>query len=225
VENLGVEKGTVNIGYVHPNIVTEGFARSLANLCLWQPNRIIGLTSASNPRQEVARNEVIKNFLRSPAEWFMWIDTDMTFHHDSIEKLRATADKNDADMVGGLAFVYKRGINTITPNAYMWDTDESHFTEMSDYESGRVYAIDGTGAAFILVNRRVFEAWDSEFWYQTWREHPKTGDPMGHDLAFCLQSKQEYGFKLLYDTGVKTGHTKHFELTEQSYEDYLRLRD
>ena len=218
--NQKIVPNSVNIGYVHPNIVTEGFARSLANLCLWEPNQIIGLTSASNPRQEVARNEAIKNFLKGPSEWFMWIDTDMTFYHDAIQKLRSTALEHKADMVGGLGFIYKRGPNEIIPNGYNFDEEKLYFAVIEDYESGKVYEIDGTGSGFILIHRRVFEAWDNEYWHQTWREHPVTGGPMGHDLAFCYQSVKVNGFKLLWDTGVKTGHTKYFELTEESYITY-----
>ena len=214
-----MEPDTVNISYVHPNIVMEGFARSLAQICLWPGNKILGLTSVSNPRHEVARNEAIRNFLESPSEWNMWIDTDMTFEHDSIEQLRATALKHDADMVAGLAFIYKRGHNVIQPNAYSWNGAEG-FKEMEDYESGNVYEIDGTGSAFMLTHRRVYEAWDNEYWHQTWREHPETGEPMGHDLAFCYRATQVDGFKLLYDTGVETGHIKHFELREDNFRAY-----
>lgn len=212
-----MEPDTVNISYVHPNIVTEGFARSLAQICLWPGNKILGLTSASNPRHEVARNEAIREFLKSPAEWNMWIDTDMTFDHDAVQRLRATALKHDADMVGGLAFIYKRDQGIIQPNAYTWGGPEKGFTDMEDYTSGTVYEIDGTGSAFMLIHRRVYEAWDNEYWHQTWREHPTTGQPMGHDLAFCYQATQKDGFKLLYDTGIKSGHTKHMVLTEDNY--------
>ena len=178
------------------------------------------ITSVSNPRQEVARNEAIKNFLRTPAEWNMWIDTDMTFDYDAIEKLRDTANKNDADMVGGLAFIYKRGLNEIIPNAYVWEEKRNLYEDMGDYESGKTYEIGATGSAFLLINRRVYEKWGHEFWHQTWREHPQSGIQMGHDLAFCYTAVQEHGFKLLYDTSVQTGHTKHFAITEETFRNY-----
>ena len=220
IQKRNMEPNSVNISYVHPNIVTEGFARSLAQLCLWRPNLILGLTSVSNPRQEIARNEAIKNFLLSPSEWNMWIDTDMTFNYDAIEKLRDTALANDADMVSGLGFIYKRGLNAIIPNGYAWNEEERWFHEVEDYESGKTYEIDGTGSGFLLIHRRVFEAWDNEYWHQTWREHPASGKSMGHDLAFCYEATQNLGFKLLWDTDVKTGHIKHFELTEENYDAY-----
>lgn len=210
----------VFIGYVHPNTVTEGFCRSLAENALWQANGIMGFISASNPRQEVARNAAIKSFLDTPGDWFMWIDTDMTFEYNSIERLVATAHKHKADIVSGLGFIYKRQDEQIVPNGYWFDEEDLYYKEHADYEPGKVYEIDGTGSGFVLIHRRVLEAWDDEFWHSTWRAHPHTGGQMGHDLAFCFKAKREYGFKIVWDTGVKTGHIKHFELTEENYNSY-----
>ena len=141
----------------------------------------------------------------------------MSFDHDAVERLRATALKHDADMVAGLAFIYNRGAHTIFPNMFEYTGPEEGFKPVDDYESGRVYEIDGTGSAFMLIHRRVYEDWDNEYWHQTWREHPETGQPMGHDLAFCYEVTQTYGRKLLYDTSVKTGHIKAMALTEENY--------
>jgi len=192
----------------------------MMEICLWKPNNIWGLTSASNPRQEVARNAAIQNFLASEGDWMMWIDTDMTFEYDSIERLLKTAQKTKADIVTGLGFIFKRSEQMIVPNGYIWNDDDEAFVEMGNYEKDRVYEIDGTGSGFVLIHRRVFEAFDDVFWHQTWVKHPRTGRPMGHDLAFCWRAKQDYGMKIVWDTSVKTGHIKYFELTESDYDTY-----
>jgi len=221
---MEVMPGTVSLAYVHVNFVMEGFARSLANLCLWEPNKIMGLISTANPRQEVARNAAIVNFLDTPTEWLMWIDTDVTLKYDAIERLLATAEKHDADMVQALGFIFKRQGNIVIPNGYYWKEDVGHFVETDDYDSGEVYEIDGAGAGCILINRRVFEAWDTKFWHQTWVHHPKTDGEMGHDLAFAYQATQVDGFKMMWDTGVLTGHIKHFELDEEAFRNYQRMQ-
>ena len=159
---MDVLEDSVVIGYVHPNIVMEGFARDLAKACLWRDNKIVGIISASSPRQFMARNSVIKSFLDGPGEWLMWIDTDMTFEPAAIAHLRANALAKDADMVTGLGFIFKRMDNIVIPNGYLWDEETSHFTEITDYVSGHTYEIDGTGAGFVLIHRRVFEAWNNE---------------------------------------------------------------
>ena len=221
---MDILEDSVMIGYVHPNVVTEGFTRSLAGACLWRDNKIVGIVSAANPRHHVARNEVIKKFLESPAEWLMWIDTDMTFEHECIDRLRETAAAEGADIVAGLAFIFKRLENIVQPNMYLWDTDINKFAEIRDYESGEVLNVDAVGSAFVLINRRVFEAWDDEGWHQNWMEHPASGEAMGHDLAFFYQACIEQDFKLVYDTDIQSGHIKHFELNEETFRDWQEMK-
>ncbi len=217
--------GAVSVGYVHTNIVMEGFTRSLAQLCLWKPNQIMGIISTASARQEISRNVSIEHFLKTPTEWLMWIDTDVTLKYDAIERLLATAEKHEADMVQALGFMYKRHDGIIIPNGYYWNEEINHFTEIDDYDSGEVYEIDGAGSGCILINRKVFEAWDTKFWHETWVNHPKTGGEMGHDLAFAYQATQVDGFKLVWDTGVVTGHIKHFELGEKDFRTYQGMQE
>ena len=216
---------SVMIGYVHMHTVFEGFARSLAETCLNKDNNIYGIIASQNPRQEAARNATIQKFMEGfndgrnhyGAEWFMWLDTDQTFEHDAIARLRDTAHNYDADAVGGLTFVYQRGAQEVHPNGWYWDGE--HFVWIEDYEPGKVYEINGTGSAFVLINRKVFEAWDGD-WHVTHVNHPATGEYMGHDLAFFHKMSVDDGFKLVWDTSVQSGHIKHFELTETQYHAY-----
>ena len=62
--------GMVHVGYVHPGVVTEQFCMSLLMASKFS-ERIFGVSAAQSPRQFVARNENIKNFLRGQAEWFL----------------------------------------------------------------------------------------------------------------------------------------------------------
>lgn len=209
---------SVAIGYVHPNIVTEGFARSLANACRWPANKILGLISASNPRQYLARNAVIEEFLEGPCEYLMWIDTDTAFEHNAIERLRQIVNIKQADMAAGLCFIYERGNNVVKPNFAYWKDD--HFEFGDNYQAGEILTPDACGSAFVLIHRKVFEA-TGPVWHQNWVHHPATnGQPMGHDMSFFYDATITFGFKLVYDTGVKTGHIKHFELREQHFRDY-----
>lgn len=219
---MKIEKDSIAIGYVHPNVVTERFAFSLADACRVSGNRIAGIISASSPRQEVARNAVIEKFLEGPCEWLMWIDTDMVFKPDAPLKLRDTAKRNKADAVAGLCFIYKRGSNSVVPSAYLWDENEGAFAEIVNYESGSCIPIDGCGSAFVLVHRRCFED-KGAHWHHNWMQHPASGSDMGHDLAFFWDVTQIQKLTLLWDTSVQAGHIKHFTLDEDSFRQYQEM--
>lgn len=212
-----MKKDSVVIGYVHPGVVTEPFAVSLAKSCLHSGNKIIGIITGSSPRQHESRNIVIEKFLEGEGEWLMWVDTDQNFEPTAIQELRDRAGADNADMVAGLCFLIDRMRNVVTPNSYMWDSEENSFVETDNFVSGMVYEVDGTSSGFVLIHRRVFEAWEKPHWHENWFEHPASGVPMGHDLAFFWQATQVDGFKLIWDTTITSGHIKSFELNEEMF--------
>jgi len=215
-------KQTVVVCYPHMSTVTEGFARKLAELCIYEPNNIAGIITASHPRQEHSRNIIIDKFLKGGREWLLWIDTDMTVPRDAAQRLVETALKHKADMVGALAFQLKRHEGIVVPNGYVFNNEIRHWQEIIDYRTDMVQEIDGVGGGFVLINRRVFEAWDNKFWHESWKEHPATGSAMGHDLAFAYRATQIDGFKLIWDTTVKVGHIKDFTVDAAAFRNYQR---
>jgi len=220
---MDIQPGAVAVAYVHLNRVTAGFGTSLARACLWRKNRIGGIVSASSPRQYLARNSAIDAFLQGPAEWLMWIDTDMTFEHDAIEKLLKTARKTGADMVAGLCFILERQNNVVKFNAFNWSGEDKEFQALEDYKDGEVLDVDGTGSAFVLINRKVLETTGPN-WHKDWTDHPAGDGPMGHDLAFFYEACIVQGYRLVYDTAVEAGHIKHFELNEDSFRAYKEMQ-
>ena len=211
----------VYLAWVHTGIVHEPFARSVAEVCLWKPNNIVGITTAGGPRQEAQRNAAIAAFLKTDGEWLMWIDTDMTFNRDMVERLLKTAHETGADAVGTLGFIWDPSQQIVVPNAYLWSDVDNAYHWVVNYEREAIVQIDATGSGSVMIHRRVFEAWDHERWHETWPVHPDSGGLMGHDLAFFHKATREDGFKLMWDTTVKTGHIKSFELTEANYDAYL----
>jgi hypothetical protein len=189
-----MSKPKVVVGWVHPGNVKAGFAYALANLFYHgEANHLHGHLQASNPRQEVARNDVIARFLEGDGTHLMWIDTDMTFEMDAVAQLLGTMKKTGADMVGGLGFIWNREPKVMTPCAYKLSPDKK-WDVLWDYEEGAVIEVDATGAGFVLIK-----------------------------LAFFYRAKQ-LGFKLIYDTNVKTGHIKDWVLDEPTYKNWRASR-
>lgn len=109
---------------------------------------------------EKARNEAVRQLLRNPqAQWLLQIDGDMTFPPDSLLRMLQTVyqDMPHIDALG--AYCPLRGemaLCTIDTGTGTW---ESHFPGSGIMEVMR------TGAAFLLVKRRVFEAL-SDPWFR-----------------------------------------------------------
>ncbi len=78
----------------------------------------------------------------------------------------------------------------------------------------------GTGAAFILIHRRVLEAmrdrgFNAAFpWFQ---ETELAGKPAGEDLTFCIRAGI-LGFPIFVDTSIHIGHHKSTVLDHETFQ-------
>ncbi len=163
------------------------------------------------------RNEAVQ---RMEGDWLLFIDDDMVWQPDAVRRLVAVRDEFDLDMVGALCF---RRIPPYQPTLYMRESPMSgpyNFLETWDSD---LVEVDGTGMAFVLIHRRVFERIAGtpmpplddrvklglpEFF--TW--HGKFGE----DLRFCQDAKAA-GNKIFVDTRIKIGHIGEVEIDEKHY--------
>lgn len=196
-----------------------------------------------------ARNTAVREFLlERTGDWLFWIDTDMGFAADTIDRLVAVADPVDRPVVGALAFSQREmaqdGLGgwrcTATPTIFDWAQVNVHDTKVVDGQTQRVkvgeqqgFAVRwdyppntvvrcaGTGSACILIHRSALERVGDK--YGTWYEripNISTGQLISEDLSFCVRLGT-LDIPLHVHTGVQTTHQKLLWLSE---EDYWRQR-
>lgn len=211
------------LAYIHPGQTSAFFTNSMLGLVLYDRANgqhvaeLLNEWSSTNVSQ--ARNGLVERFLTMDAEWLLFIDTDMDFGPDALEALLRKADPEKAPVVGGLCFGETGGLRF--PTIYqMAELDGRPVTmRMHDYPRDAMVQVAATGAAFLLIHRRVLEgvrdkAFNAVFpWFQ---ETELAGLPCGEDLTFCLRA-QICGFPVWVNTAVKTGHHKSHLLTEELY--------
>lgn len=167
-----------------------------------------------------ARNAAVEAFLKEDkADWLFWIDTDMGFEPDIVDRLLEVADPDERPMVGALCFINTEddadgfgGYATHpTPTVYEWKTIDGQMGWMPryDFTPGEVVRVGGTGSAAILIHRSVFERVEAAYgraWY-TRVPNTTTGQLIGEDLAFCLRVGA-LDIPVHVHTGVETTHLK-----------------
>ncbi len=231
--------GAVTVAYVHPNDVTYSWHESLMRLLghdMGAEGRIlqggwISVKCYGADGIPAARNTAVKEFLTSrDADWLLWVDTDMGFGPDALERLLEVADPDERPIVAGLCFAQKHtqadgmgGWRTaIAPTIYDWTTTpsgEQGFLSRATYPVNKVVQCAGTGSAFILIHRGVLEAIAAEHgpvWYDRVPNPSAGGNLIGEDLSFCLRAGA-LGFPILVHTGVRTTHYKPVWLGEQDF--------
>jgi hypothetical protein len=179
-----------------------------------------------------ARNKGVMEFLADETlrhvPWLLWVDTDMGFAPDSLDRLMAVADPDQRPIVGGLCFMQMEtdpdgvgGFNTrAAPTVYDWihSGDEQGFGVRWDYPVNTLLRCDGTGSAFVLIHRRVLELMSDKLgpvWYDR-VPNPTTKKVIGEDLSFCLRARS-LGIPVHIHTAVRTTHHKEVWLGEDRY--------
>jgi glycosyltransferase involved in cell wall biosynthesis len=234
-----IDPGAVVVAYVHNKDVTYSWHHSMIELIghdLGNAQRVmrggyISMKCASSDGLVESRNRAVKAFLaEKQADWLWWVDTDMGFTPDTIDRLLASADPETAPIVGGLCFTQREeaadgmgGYRTrATPTVFDWlqvdGTEQQGFSVRWDYPHDQLVPCAGTGSACVLIHRSVFERIQEQFgevWYDR-IPNPTMGKIVGEDLSFCLRALT-LGIPVHVDTSVKTSHQKVLWLAEPDY--------
>lgn len=227
--------GTVCLAYVHPNEVAHSWHLSMMDLLMYDAahaQRIVrgGFLAmrCGTGGLITARNDVAASFLQRDAEWLFWIDTDMGFAADTVDRLIAAADRAERPIVGGLCFAQHEyatdglgGFRTRPrPTLYRWAKtgEQAGFAAWEDYPRDELVEVAATGSACLLIHRDVLVKVAEQYgpaWYAR-MQNPDTGQLLSEDLSFCAKAVA-CGFPIHVDTRVKTSHLKPIWLSEADY--------
>lgn len=240
-----VNRPSTCVAYLHAPDVSASFTYSLVRLMMYEtarngvPPYLIAQRCPSGQLVDM-RNRVVKHFLDCGADWLLFVDADMGFPQDSLERLIAEADPVERPLVGGLCFgqwadnehfddstqaVHSRQFPTI----YAWNerqddtgtTVEVGFAAAETYPTDQLVECSATGAAFFVAHRDALTkmaAEAGERWF-----HPVThpapaphGTVFSEDLSFFIRAAS-VGIPCYVHTGVRTSHAKTVWYTEASF--------
>ena len=216
----------VAVAFLHPGDVSAAFSMSLLKLMLHETVRTgvppfvieqrcgtLGLVAG--------RNDCVRHFLDGTnSQWLLFVDADMGFAPDSVERLLRSAHRNERPVMGGLCFGMRRETPDpenhaerfrYFPTIYGWREfhDRVGFEVMADYPRDEVVPVSATGAAFILIHRSVLEKIrerDGDNWFSQ-VTHPIGPTTFSEDMSFCVRAAA-CDFPLHVDTSVKICHDK-----------------
>ena len=228
----------VCIAYVHSLEVAHSWHQSLMALIAYDvanSQRVIGggwlATKYGTGGIVQARNDTTRQFVHDmpDVDWLMWVDTDMGFEANAVDRLMDAADPETAPIMGGLCFMNREvGVDGVggylvqpAPTIFDWydDGERRGFTVRRDYERDSVLACAGTGSAFVLIHKSVFQRIEAEYgqaWYSPVR-NPTTDSWISEDLSMCARANA-LEIPVHVHTGVKTSHLKHMWLDERLFD-------
>lgn len=154
---------------------------------------------------DMARNTLAKRALEEGFDRVLWVDSDMTFQPDMMERLSEGLDAG-WDVVTGIYF--KRTF-PLEPVIYrQLDIEDGQALTYWDYPQDQIFRVAGCGFGGVMMKTEIMADLD---------EPPFT--PFLHfseDLSFCVRMAEK-GRMIACDSRVKLGHMGTIVFNEKMY--------
>lgn len=158
-----------------------------------------------------SRDNLSKKAINMGADYVLWLDSDMVFEPDILEKLFKTMDKDT--IVTGLYF---RRVAPFAPVLFdkLEKTDEG--VEWSEFETipDTPFEVGGCGFGCVLMPTEAAVAVSLNF-----REMFNPMKGAGEDLSFCWRARHS-GYKIICDPSITLGHVGHTVINAEFYNAY-----
>ena len=160
-----------------------------------------------------ARNEFASIAIQNGFDRVLWLDSDMVFEPDTLERMSALMDAGpDMDMVCGLYFTRTLPTKPVIYKSMPENEDGFLILEQyTDYPRDALFRIEACGFGCVLTTVRLLKrAWD------------KYGPPfsyyrnVGEDMSFCCRVR-DLGVDIWCDSSIRVGHVGHVIFSESTY--------
>lgn len=141
------------------------------------------------------RNEIVKNALQSVVDYLMFVDSDIVFEPDAIEKLIL----HGKEIIGGIYHSrdeYKR--------IFAYEFRDGKLVEISDknFSPKQLKEVEAIATGFMLIDTKIFKKLSLPFFFY--------GDPikfpeLSDDLYFCMNARTK-GIKVWADPDIEIKH-------------------
>lgn len=161
-----------------------------------------------------SRNKLAGYALQMEADYILWLDSDMVFRPDTLERMIQVLDEHpEIDVLSGLYF---RRAHPFTPVLYKSleeaDNGEVKFEDYNDIPEG-LFEIAGCGFGCVLMRTDcLFNMLDEDGlgrWFTPFRG-------AGEDVAFCIRATRA-GYSIYCDPSIDCGHMAYAPVTKEFY--------
>lgn len=161
-----------------------------------------------------ARNNLARQAVKSEADWVLWLDSDMVFGPDLLQRMLKVCTENDIDFLTALCFRRKPPYTpTLFDRLEKIDKGAS-YTALMSVPEGR-FQVGGCGFAGVLMSMDVLLSVMAKFNGRMFEPI----DGFGEDVAFCWRARQ-CGYDIWCDSDIELGHVGNFVVTRSIFEAY-----
>ena len=163
-----------------------------------------------------ARNNLARQAIKAEADYVLWLDSDMVFSPDLLQRMMKVSKENDIDFLTGLCFRRKP---PYTPTLFdklerLENGAGASYTALMSVPEGR-FKVGGCGFAGVLMTADVILSVSAKFGGRMFDPLPGFGE----DVAFCWRARQ-CGYDIWCDSEIELGHVGNCIVTRKYFEAY-----
>lgn len=159
---------------------------------------------------ELARNNLVKQFLQTDCEYILMVDDDIVPPRDILDMAR-----RGKDIVAGLCYAFNPGMG-IFPVAFEKEEKGYYRDNLavigrdSEVENKGIKKVELVGTGCILISRRVFAKMEEPYFRFIYNDEVTKAED-SEDFNFCARAISA-GFEVYVDTDRVCGHKKSVDL-------------
>lgn len=166
-----------------------------------------------------SRNDLAKYAVQSEADYVLWLDSDMMFEPELLEKMMATLQEHDLDILTGIYYRRRHPFSPVLMKKL--SIAENNFCEYENfnaYPEDGIFEVEGIGFGCVLMKSDVLM--DIKATYNDWFS---PFGRVGEDLSFCWRARQT-GHKIYADPSIQLGHCGQQIITKEFYEAFMKQK-
>lgn len=187
------------------DMVSARFAQSLATL------KKVGKCTVSFLMGSLvydSRNKLAGYALEMEADYILWLDSDMVFQPDTLERMMDTMNKHPhIDILSGLYFRRTTPFTPVLFNKLERDGETLVFEDVKEVPDD-LFEVAGCGFGCVLMKTDcLFDIGIN--WFTPFVD-------AGEDCAFCMRAREK-GYKIYCDPNISLGHMGYAPITKDFY--------
>lgn len=164
-----------------------------------------------------SRNELARHAMKNGFDYVLWLDSDMIFEPDMLERMLKVMEENNIKFLTGLYFRRRPPYSPVLfdqmePRQKGWK-----FTEF-DFVPEGLFEVGACGFGCVLMATEVLLDVNLKHGYLF---HPLNDG--GEDISFCWRARQ-CGYKIMCDPSIVCGHVGNVVITDTLYKQCQMLK-
>lgn len=187
----------------------------MSSLLLMDPVGQISYAIESGSLIYDARNKLLARALKSGADRLLWLDSDVVFDTDMMQKLSEDIDAG-FEIVCGLYFKRRPPYTPVIYKECELKSFEGLLaptaTTFNEYPKDDIFPVAGCGFGCVMMDMKAVEkivAKNGSLLFM-----PAAG--FGEDLSFCMRAR-DAGVQIYCDSTVKLGHVGYKTYTDEEF--------